>query len=229
MSTRTCTTRTDRHAFEIGGLDLAGTREPTVGAAKSSRWTAAFSAGGVCPMTDQIWSALIAAAALLLAGYLGYVLRGRAERSAEARETLREQLNRVYDPIYNLLKDSVPPDEPLSEIDAKAVERIVEIAKANRKLLERQLVSIVDSIDETRWQHGSDAIDERELGALWQHVQHKRNQLQKALGFPHEPHWANLPLSELLRKIRSWWWDYTWKRDRKRRERPRKRKTASNR
>lgn len=148
-------------------------------------------------MTEQIWSALIAAAGLLAAGFLGYTLRGRAKRLAERREALQAQLDLVYSPIYNLLKDSVPPAEPLSEIDPDAVDRIVGVATANRKFLERQLESIVDSIQESRWQYGPDAVDARELEPLWQHVRRKYNQLRKALGLPHEPHWAKLPLTEL--------------------------------
>ncbi len=168
-------------------------------------------------MSEPIWVALISAAGLLAAGYLGYALRGRAQRSAEKRETLQAQLDEVYGPIYYLLKDAVPPDVPLSEIEEDDVERIIRIARAKGKFLEPQLESIIDSIKEGLWAYRE--VDERDLDALWRHVNHKYNNLKKALGLPHTPHWAKRPLPDLYKVVRSWWWAYTWEREKRRKKR----------
>ncbi len=169
------------------------------------------------PVSEQIWVALIGAAALLAAGFLGYWLRGRAQRAAQRRETLQAQLDRVYGPIYYRLKDATPPDEPLSEIDDEEVEKIIQIARTNGKLLEPQLEAIIDSMVEDLWTRGG--VSDRDLWALWRHVSHRYHNLKKALGLPHIPHWSKLPLSVLYKEVRSWWWGYTWKREKRRKAR----------
>ncbi len=169
-------------------------------------------------MNVQILVALITTAGLLLAGFLGFALRGRAQQSAEKRENLQAQLDRVYGPLYYLLKDAVAPDEPLSEIDDKDVQRIIDIARTNYgKFMEPQLESIIDAISDDLWIQGW--VNERDLDALWRHVSHKYNSLKKALGLPHTPHWAKRPLPELYKVVRSWWWVYTWEREKRRKKR----------
>jgi hypothetical protein len=158
-------------------------------------------------MTEQIWVALIGAAAFLSGTILGYALRGRAKRSAERKEILQAQLDRVYGPIYGLLKDAVAPGEPLGDIDTGDVERIIKITRANRKFLERRLEEIVDYIEEGLWSYGPDGIEERDIDALWQHVERKNNDLKRALGFPH----TKRSILDHFKEIKTWWRVYLWK------------------
>jgi hypothetical protein len=168
-------------------------------------------------MSVPIWAALITAVGFLAAIYLRFLLRGRAQRSVEMRRTLQAQLNRVYGPIYDLLRDTVPPDEPTA-IEDEEVEEIIEIAVSNRKLLEPRLESIIDSLKDDLSIHGE--IDDRDLEDLWWHVNRKYNNLKKALGLPHTRHRTNRSLLHLYElAARSWWSAYKWEREMRRRKR----------